>query len=1124
MTRLEIICEQEKRILKNLKDFQLATVKEVDKLFWNKNQQRVLVSDEVGLGKTLVAKGVIVEYAKHFFEEHTKSKLNIVYVCSNAAISNQNISKLSIGDCCLIEDTSSARLSMQHMLISRNKRLENENPLFKKFFINIIPITPATSLRLPQGAGIVDERRLMFIAISKTKGFKKKEEKDKLNTLFKVGARTSWTIERHKEYESRILNSCEENYLDDLIRYVENNILPKEVPDSFKKRENVKGPYTFVQAIKDGKTSIINYMRYEFAKRSLDLLEPDLVIMDEFQRFKDLLDYSNTDTDETKCTEQQLLARKFFNENRVLLLSATPYKMYSTLEEIDEYNVDQHFSEFFNVIDFLKENNPTKIEKFKNLWNDYSRELRAVSLDSKTTFMEIKRKVEKELSKNLCRTERISVKNQIDLIEKELPKLKISQNDIRAYIQAQKVLDILNETDSLCSAFPIDYAKSCPFLLSYMNKYKFKEVLKTDLSRLRKNGKIAEINQPLLWLTKDFIDDYSDIHGFNARLDSLLDIVFAKKAEKLLWVPPSMPYYTFGGDFAGIENFSKLLLFSSWEMVPRMVSSLISYEAERKIFKELEPLVKDKKLKYFLNDEENDEFDEEEASDDRSSKKSKKRRYPSSRLNFALSKKKTKPSAMVLFSLMYPSRFLRKIYNPMDYLGKDRHYIEEVLVVKIKEAAEKKIRKTKLPREEGNKNAWIYLLPLILDDEDYVDTWFGKNVKLTLFNKTDDKPNKTHGFNEHLKQLKTDYDKIKNGDYSPLGSFPKDDTVFITLADLAMAAPAICIDRVYTKYANKELYPLEFPSQIAKLFIDKMNTPESTSVVMTSKSAKETQNEDVHWRNLLSYCVDGNLQSMFDEYAHLLVSGIDETDDIVDKLHRRLGDSFAIKTTPYLVDTFENYTGESDFKVFLRTHFAVSFSKGDAGKQEDVNRKVTVRNAFNSPFRPFVLASTSIGQEGLDFHYYCRKIIHWNLPNNPIDLEQREGRINRYKCLAIRQNIVKRYADKISPKKDDDIWDDLFETAKKYEKGNNSDLIPYWGLNKTDDMIKIKRIIMDFPFSNDELNYDRLISIISLYRLTLGQARQEELINRFENNLKNFSKEEINDLFINLSPWDKSKS
>lgn len=44
----------------------------------------------------------------------------------------------------------------------------------------------------------------------------------------------------------------------------------------------------------------------------------------------------------------------------MLLLSATPYKMYSTLEEIDETQVDEHYSEFFDVMNFL---NITEKEK-----------------------------------------------------------------------------------------------------------------------------------------------------------------------------------------------------------------------------------------------------------------------------------------------------------------------------------------------------------------------------------------------------------------------------------------------------------------------------------------------------------------------------------------------------------------------------------------------------------------------------------------------------------------------------------------------------------------------------------------------------------------------------------------
>lgn len=77
---------------------------------------------------------------------------------------------------------------------------------------------------------------------------------------------------------------------------------------------------------------------------------------------------------------------------------------------------------------------------------------------------------------------------------------------------------------------------------------------------------------------------------------------------------------------------------------------------------------------------------------------------------------------------------------------------------------------------------------------------------------------------------------------------------------------------------------------------------------------------------------------------------------------------------------------------------------GDNSK--GVMRKENIRKAFNSPMRPFVLATTSIGQEGLDFHNYCRVIMHWNLPSNPIDLEQREGRINRFKCLVLWKKSV----------------------------------------------------------------------------------------------------------------------
>lgn len=49
-----------------------------------------------------------------------------------------------------------------------------------------------------------------------------------------------------------------------------------------------------------------------------------------------------------------------------------------------------------------------------------------------------------------------------------------------------------------------------------------------------------------------------------------------------------------------------------------------------------------------------------------------------------------------------------------------------------------------------------------------------------------------------------------------------------------------------------------------------------------------------------------------------------------------------------------------------RCRFALRFGDLKGDKDTTLARAEVVREAFNSPFRPFVLASTSIGQEGLD--------------------------------------------------------------------------------------------------------------------------------------------------------------
>jgi len=56
--------------------------------------------------------------------------------------------------------------------------------------------------------------------------------------------------------------------------------------------------------------------------------------------------------------------------------------------------------------------------------------------------------------------------------------------------------------------------------------------------------------------------------------------------------------------------------------------------------------------------------------------------------------------------------------------------------------------------------------------------------------------------------------------------------------------------------------------------------------------------------------------------------------------------------------------------------------------------------AFNMPFFPEVLVSSSVLSEGVDLHWECRTVIHHDLDWNPSTLEQRTGRLDRIGSLS----------------------------------------------------------------------------------------------------------------------------
>lgn len=1052
-------------IMEGLKDFQKETVNRIIQLY-ESGQKRVLISDEVGLGKTLIAGGTIAKFAD-FARKQGKKRISVVYICSNAAIADQNLEKLCITEDVQRESVEGSRLSIQHLNI-----FYNEAESAEENSVRLIPLTPDTSFYMATGCGQSWERAVLFAILLHIPELTKYIKP--LERIMQARASAGWN-EWAKQLGIVEVSECNRltkgKYLKYMVKKVSKGLKAKNqdgntlLDDLIKKCREVKKSRK-VEDIDE----IIGRLRYLFAGISLERLNPDLVILDEFQRFKYLIKSEND-------SEMGMLAGKFFNSKSVymLLLSATPYKMYSTLEEIDESLLDEHFLEFFNVMDFLN-NSDDKQREFKSIWEDYSKHLKEFALGD-ISIIQAKNKAQEAMYGSVCRTERISTKESADIMDitNTHKVLDVDEYDIKSYIKARRLVELMEKSYNL----PIDYIKSCPYIMSFMKDYKLKkDVVEYFSDNPEKIKEIDKDTKDILWLKREDINNFKAIRCNNARLEAVKKHVFSQKSELLLWVPPSKPYYAPAGVFKDAENFSKTLIFSSWEMVPRMVSCMLSYEEERRTVGALAKNNEDITLHYFSSE---------------------KKTYPGARMKFSISGSRL--NSMSLFCLLYPSRFLTECYNPIDCMNRSMSLKE--IEKEIAEKISKKLEKYKTPLSGAIDQRWYYMAPLLLDPPGYVTEWLNwEEKKLSGEDDTDT------SFSRHLKQLKQlFYNNIKNFE---LGRKPKD--LYFVLANMAIASPAVCISRLYNAYVEDINYSSTLPTRAAKRFIDMMNKTDSTAIV---ELACGKNNEDAHWKNVLTYCKQGNIQAMLDEYAHLLSNGY-KGENIVDKLHNDI--IINIKTTHYEIDTWQNFhktiNKQGITNPRIRTHFAVAFTKGEGG-EKDINRKKSVRAAFNSPFRPFVLTSTSIGQEGLDFHNYCRKIVHWNLPSNPIDLEQREGRINRFKCLAIRQNVAKRYGNIIFKS---NIWEELFQEAKLMESSKkSSDLIPYWGLKETKDMIRIERIVPMYPLSKDQEAYERLIKILSLYRLTLGQARQEELLEYLIQN--EGGKENLEELFMNLSPY-----
>ena len=116
--------------------------------------------------------------------------------------------------------------------------------------------------------------------------------------------------------------------------------------------------------------------------------------------------------------------------------------------------------------------------------------------------------------------------------------------------------------------------------------------------------------------------------------------------------------------------------------------------------------------------------------------------------------------------------------------------------------------------------------------------------------------------------------------------------------------------------------------------------------------------------------------------------------------------------------------------------------------------------------------------------------IHVPTQRHPVDLEQREGRVHRFKGHFIRKNLARAYGI-AGTKAGRDPWAAVFRTALDQRSDAHNDLVPFWIF---DGPSKIERRLPVLPLSREASRLSDLKQSLALYRLTFGQPRQEELL------------------------------
>lgn len=1007
--------------LRALKRFQRDTVDHVIRRMFDdpETTRRFLVADETGLGKSLVARGVIAEAIERLQHDDAVARIDIVYVCSNSAIARQNLRRLDVLD--RGQQHHATRLTL---LAQSSGDLDGAPDPEVGKRVNLISFTPGTSFDLSWGGGRADERALLHRLLADDLGLTGTDRRAAMVLLQgRVGELATFR---------RIVDAVPERLDPGIVARFRGIIAKSGIRKDVRRWVDEIGRRQRLRPDERGAAGrLVGELRGALARAGVDALEPDLVILDEFQRFRHLLS-----TDDPNHREAAELAHALFDypDARVLLLSATPYKAFTYAEEAA--HGDDHAADLRRVLGFLGGTDDAGVV---TAISDGLADFRRAAISGGDVDL-VRAQLERDLTSLMCRTERPRLGDDGMLTELLNPAGPVESADVVDYGVIRSIAARVG------AQMHVDYWKSTPYFLNFCDGYQLGERLREGLADPVQRRELRELARRARHLDRDAVGRLEEIDPANARLRQLQDETVGAGWWKLLWIPSSMPYQPPGGPFADVAagDVSKRLIFSSWSATPTAIAALLSHEVRRRMIEDAERLDGHvRRLEWGLR--------------------------PNGQL-----------AARSTLLLFWP--------NPLALDVDPREVQRTGNLTRVDESAYWQTSSTGAsPCPPG------------LDPSVAVDALTGRG---------DDEERSNDSSRRVRRYVDAMVERAVALDAAGAGVTDLDGTGAAVLAYAPGNVAYRCVHRM-AGHEVSEIARWRAAAIIASGVRSLFNRPETTYLLDQLVPRRR------YWHAVLTYCRWGNLEAVLDEYLHHLGGadlGAAMTDekliDIAEAVQR------ALTLTPAQYEAFDPVGGGRPIQ--LPSRFALRYGSRRA-TGPDTDRQPEILGAFNSPFWPFVLATTSVGQEGIDFHWWCHVTTHWNTPANPVDFEQREGRVSRFGGLVVRRNLAARHGDAVlaTLSATQNPWRSLFELGMGDGEQRFGELAPHWIY---DGPTKVVRQLYPYPLSRDHGRYERLKDDLVLYRLTFGQPRQEDLLELLRRRGVEADPDQLDALRIDLRP------